>query len=125
MTFREGTSVSQCPRLPMSHRIRSSPLSALCPLIGLMACRQCYICMDEAESEQDALIAPCLCKGSTALVHVRCLQRLLSTGEAHKVRPTNLLWTPPSFALSSLRSICADPVLCCGWMAGQRGVDAA
>lgn len=45
----------------------------------------CYICMDEAESDQDALIAPCQCKGSTALVHVKCLQRLLSTGDAHKV----------------------------------------
>ena len=28
------------------------------------------------------LIAPCQCKGSTALVHVKCLQRLLSTGDA-------------------------------------------
>lgn len=47
---------------------------------------QCYICMDSEEEEGDVLIAPCQCKGSTALVHVKCLQRLLSTGDAKKVR---------------------------------------
>ncbi len=46
---------------------------------------QCYICMDSEEEEGDVLIAPCQCKGSTALVHVKCLQRLLSTGDAKKV----------------------------------------
>jgi len=43
---------------------------------------QCYICMDSEEEDGDMLIAPCQCKGSTALVHVKCLQRLLSTGDA-------------------------------------------
>jgi hypothetical protein len=46
---------------------------------------QCYICMDSEETEDDALIAPCQCKGSTALVHVKCLQRLISSGDAHRV----------------------------------------
>ncbi|EWM26608.1 fha domain protein [Nannochloropsis gaditana] len=45
---------------------------------------QCYICMDSEEEDGDVLIAPCQCKGSTALVHVKCLQRLLSTGDAAK-----------------------------------------
>ena len=52
---------------------------------------QCYICMDSEEEDGDVLIAPCQCKGSTALVHVKCLQRLLSTGDSAK--KTNVIST--------------------------------
>ncbi|KAF9270146.1 hypothetical protein L218DRAFT_1071627 [Marasmius fiardii PR-910] len=43
--------------------------------------KQCRICLDGVEAENDLgrLIRPCLCKGSISHVHVKCLQRWRST----------------------------------------------
>lgn len=34
---------------------------------------QCRICFDGAETPSDPLFRPCLCKGTSAYVHVSCL----------------------------------------------------
>ncbi len=35
----------------------------------------CRICLEDATTLEDPLISPCLCTGSTGLVHRRCLSR--------------------------------------------------
>jgi len=70
---------------------------------------QCYICLDNIESPDNVLIAPCQCKGSTGLVHIKCLQRLISTGDAHKVRERHL-----TFFINWLPSLSVvDLCICC------------
>jgi hypothetical protein len=36
---------------------------------------QCYMCFDDEDTEENPLVAPCLCKGGTRYVHVECLQK--------------------------------------------------
>eukprot|EP00624_Nannochloropsis_granulata_P002329 evm.model.NODE_21835_length_16977_cov_23.215704.8 len=43
---------------------------------------QCYMCLDDEDSEENPLVAPCLCKGGTRYVHLTCLQKWqASTGD--------------------------------------------
>lgn len=39
---------------------------------------QCRICFEGACSDNDPLISPCLCSGSIAFVHLRCLSRWIT-----------------------------------------------
>lgn len=35
----------------------------------------CYMCYENHDTEEDALVAPCDCKGDTRYLHVQCLQK--------------------------------------------------
>ncbi|KAJ1408436.1 hypothetical protein B484DRAFT_403536, partial [Ochromonadaceae sp. CCMP2298] len=35
----------------------------------------CYMCYETHDTEEDALVAPCSCKGDTRYLHVQCLQK--------------------------------------------------
>ncbi len=35
----------------------------------------CYMCYETHDTEEDALVAPCECKGDTRYVHVKCMQK--------------------------------------------------
>lgn len=41
--------------------------------------RNCRICLDEADSEENPFITPCKCDGSMKFIHLTCLQEWLDS----------------------------------------------
>lgn len=52
----------------------------------------CYMCYESHSTEDDALVAPCDCKGDTRYLHVQCLQKWyhsnISGAQAQVIRTT-------------------------------------
>jgi E3 ubiquitin-protein ligase DOA10 len=46
---------------------------------GLESGRNCRICLDEADTEENPFITPCKCDGSMKFIHLSCLQEWLDS----------------------------------------------